>query len=199
MVKQSHAFKGYVSSYNVKILNSSNPELQPKDTESEIQNKLTDLLSELKGFKFVITLVLEFKKIQSDDKTLQGTFYSNSKAETIINLSDIDDVFKSIYITAISNIQKSLGQGSGWIIDSVIDNNVNVSKYNIIAGSSYIKLPKELDHLRKCLNNIQNIADNECFKWCLKWCLHFADRKLARITKADKDFAKRLDFNEIKF
>ena len=113
MTKQSHAFKGYISSYNVKILNSSNPELQPKDTESEIQNKLTDLLSELKGFKFVITLVLEFKKIQSDDKTLQGTFYSNSKAETIINLSDIDGVFKSIYITVISNIQKSLGQGSG--------------------------------------------------------------------------------------
>ena len=35
--------------------------------------------------------------------------YSNSKAETITNESDIDDVFKSIYITIISNTQKSLG------------------------------------------------------------------------------------------
>ena len=32
---------------------------------------------------------------------------------------------------------------SGWIIDSVIDHNINISKYNPLAGSSYIKLPKE--------------------------------------------------------
>ena len=72
------------------------------------------------------TLVLKFKKIQSNDKTIYSTFYSNSKAETIINESDINEVFKSIYITIISDIQKSLGQGSGWIIDSVIDNNINI-------------------------------------------------------------------------
>ena len=30
-------------------------------------------------------------------------------------------------------------------------------------------------------------------------CLHPADQNPARITKADKDFAKRLDFKDIKF
>ena len=47
-------------------------------------------------------------------------FCSSSKAETIINESGIDNVLKSIYTTIITNIQKSLGKGSGWIIDSVI-------------------------------------------------------------------------------
>ena len=51
-------------------------------------------------------------------KTLYSTFYSNSKARTIINEGDIVDVLESIYITIISNIQKSLRQGSGWITDS---------------------------------------------------------------------------------
>ena len=123
-------------------------------------------MSDLNGFKLVTTLVLEFEKIQSDDKTLYCIFYSKSKSETIINESNIDDVLKSIK-HIISNIQKSLGQGSGWIIDSVIDHNINGSKYNPLAGSSYIILPKELKHLRKGLINIQNIDDNECFKWCL--------------------------------
>ena len=86
-------------------MNSFNPELQLKDTESAIRNKLTDLLSKLKSFKFVATLVLEFKKKKSDDKTLYGTFYSNSKVESIINESNIDDVFESIYSTIISNIK----------------------------------------------------------------------------------------------
>ena len=107
------------------------------------------------------TLVLKFKKIQSNDKTIYSTFYSNSKAETIINESDINEVFKSIYITIISDIQKSLGQGSGWIIDSVIDNNINIWKYNPLADSSYIKLPKELVHPRRSFINFQNIGDNE--------------------------------------
>ena len=48
-------------------------------------------MSELKGFKFVAILVLVLKKIESDDKTKYGTFYSLSKAETIINESDFDD------------------------------------------------------------------------------------------------------------
>ena len=47
--------------------------------------------------------------------------------------------------------------------------------------------------------NIQNIDDNECFKWCLVRYLNPADHHPARITKADKDFAKRLDFKDIKF
>ena len=63
------------------------------------------------------TLVLVSKKSENEDKTKYGTFNSHSKAETIINKSDIDDVFKSIYITIIPNIQKSLGKGLGYIID----------------------------------------------------------------------------------
>ena len=48
--------------------------------------------------------------------------------------------------------QKVLGKGSRWIIDLVIEHNINISKYNPLAGSSYIKLSKELDHPRKWLD-----------------------------------------------
>ena len=74
-------------------------------------------MTQLKGFKFVTTLVLVFEKIESEDKTKYDAFYSNAKAEIITNERDIDDVFESIYSTIISNIQKYLGKGSCWIID----------------------------------------------------------------------------------
>ena len=60
--------RGFATTYNVKIINSFNPELQLKDTESAIKNKFKKLLSELRGFKFMATLVLVFKKIQSEDE-----------------------------------------------------------------------------------------------------------------------------------
>ena len=120
-------------------------------------------MAKLKVFKFVTTLVLVFKKIESVDKTKYDNFYSSSKTKIIINEFDIDDVFKSIYTTHIKNIQKFLWKGSGWIIDSVIDHAIIISKYNSLAGSKYIKLPKELDYPKTGLIIIQNIDNNEYF------------------------------------
>ena len=76
----------------------------------------------------------------------------------MINESDIVLTIASIYSSIISNIQKSLGQGSGWIIDSFIDHNINILKFSPLGGSRPSK---------KGLNNIQNIDDNECFTWFL--------------------------------
>ena len=98
----------------------------------------------MRGFRYVTTL-----EIESDHERKNIIFYLNLKAETIINKSDIDDVFESVYIMIISNIQKSFEKGLRWIIDSVIDHIINISKYNPLAGSSYINLPKELDHPKK--------------------------------------------------
>ena len=85
----------------------------------------------------------------------------NSTAEIIVNESDIDDIFESIYSTIISSLEKSLEIGSSWIIDSVLDHIINILRYNPLAGSSYMKLLKELNHLKNVLINIPNIDDNE--------------------------------------
>ena len=47
--------------------------------------------------------------------------------------------------------------------------------------------------------NIQSIEDNECFKWSIVRCLNPVDHNPRRITKADKEFVKKLDFKYIKF
>ena len=72
---------GYGNTYNAEILNFFNPKIQLKDTESVINNKLTEL---------VATLVLEFEKIGQDYETKYSTFYLATKAETIILESEID-------------------------------------------------------------------------------------------------------------
>lgn len=61
------------------------------------------MLNKLRGFKFVITLVLKFKKkTVKKDKTKYTTFYLNLKTVTIICNADIDSIFKSIYSMIIS-------------------------------------------------------------------------------------------------
>ena len=62
-----------------------------------------------------------------------------------------------------------------------------------------MKLTKELDHPRKGLINIENVDDNECFKWLLVGHLNPTDLDPPRLTKADKDFVKTLNFKNINF
>ena len=71
--------KVLASNYNIEILNSFNPEVQLKDTESAIKSKLIKLLALLKGFKFVTTLVLVFKKIE-ENKIKYNNFYVKLKS-----------------------------------------------------------------------------------------------------------------------
>ena len=70
--------KGFASTYNFEVLNSFNPELQLEDTESAIKSKLTDLLTQLKGFKLLKILVSVFNKIESEDKTKYDNYFSCS-------------------------------------------------------------------------------------------------------------------------
>ena len=77
--QREYAFKGYASIYNVEILNYLNPELQLKDIESSIKSNVIQLLTQLKGFKLVATLVLVFKKIESEVKTKMTIFIQAQK------------------------------------------------------------------------------------------------------------------------
>ena len=46
LTKWEHAFKGFASTYNVKISNYFSPELKLKDTQSAIKSKLIELLTQ---------------------------------------------------------------------------------------------------------------------------------------------------------
>ena len=104
-------------------------------------------MTELRGFKFVTTLVLKLKKItKNDDETKYSTFYSSSESDIIINDTYIDDTPESIYSTIMSKIQKPIGKSSSWVIDSMINHTIDILKCKPVNGSRY---PKESDYPRK--------------------------------------------------
>ena len=90
-------------------MNSFNPELQLKNTEFAIKHELKNMLNKLRDFKFVRALVLKLKKKTktNKDETKYSIWYSNSKAETTIHNTDIDnvfEVFEATYSTIMTKI-----------------------------------------------------------------------------------------------
>ena len=77
---------------------------------------------------------------------MYSTFYSDSKSDMLINSTDIDDTFESVYGTIISKIQQPLEKGSNWVIDSMIDRNIDRLKCKPVNGGKY---PKRLHLPRK--------------------------------------------------
>ena len=77
-------------------MSSFTPELQLKDTESTIKNKLKAICSmNPLRFKSVTILVLKFKEIEDDDRQY-GIFYLSLRTEIIINDMDTDDTLESV-------------------------------------------------------------------------------------------------------
>ena len=89
-------------------------------------------------------------------------------------------------------------EGSGWIIEGIHNQYLNVSSYSPLIGSTFIELSNELKHLKKGLINIQN-DDNKCFLWCHVRHLNPIGKNPQRIIKKGKEFANNLNYESINF
>ena len=61
VMKTDQAFKGYAMSYKVEIIEKKDPILQLEASKLSIKNLFSDLLNELKGFKYQITVEVLLK------------------------------------------------------------------------------------------------------------------------------------------
>lgn len=136
---------------------------------SSLYELLVTELEEMKGLKFMETLVVTFEKELNDNFTYK-TAYFNSKTKTITTTAqfvleggNFVEQVRAAQEEILHTVGVWISEGSGWTIDSVGKHYVNISKYQPLRGSSYLKLPEELQNPRKGLVNIKNI-DNECFR-----------------------------------
>ena len=138
-----------------------------------------DLLIELKGFKYQNTLAVLLSKAKNSGEIEYSPVYFNSLTKTVINNKfSLDQSFQEI----IYRLENWISNGSGWIVEEIISQYLNISSYLPLSGSTYIKLPVELRHPMKGLINIEN-NDNKGFLWCHARHLNLDDVKLNRITK----------------
>ena len=95
-------------------------------------------------------------------------------------------------------IENWINERSGWIIESIKAQYVNISVYSPLIGSTYIELPDKLKNPMKDLINIKKIS-NKCFLWCHIRHLNPLDKNPQRITKEDERMINDIDYEGIKF
>ena len=84
-----------------------------------------------------------------------------------------------------------INEGSGWIVESIESQCINVSIYRPLSGSSYMNLYVELRSSKKGLINIKS-KDQKCFLWCHVRHINPLTEHSERITKKDKKLVKHI-------
>ena len=141
-----------------------------------------DLLNKLKGFKYKITVEVLLKKYKHNGKIDFRPVYFNSVTKAVTNhIFKLEKSFEEI----LYMIDVSINNGSGWIIELIESQYINVSTYRPLSGSSYMDLPIELKRPRKGLINIKN-KDKKCFLWCHVRHINLLNKRPERILKNDK-------------
>ena len=88
-----------------------------------------------------------------------------------------------------------INEGSGWIVESIESQYINISTYRPLPGSSYMNLPIELTNPKKGQINIKN-KDSKCFLWCHVRHINPSKEHRERIRKIDKKLVKHFTNSE---
>ena len=194
-VKNKTAFNSYAQSSKIEIVHKRDIVVQLKASKISIAKLFKDLLIELKGFKYQVTLAVLLSKVKNSGETEYSPVYFNSLTKTVINNKfKLNQSFQEI----IYRLENWISHGSGWIVEEIISQYLNLSSYLPLSVITYIKLPVELNHPVKGLINIKN-NDNKCFLWCHVRRLNLGGVKLERITKKGKEIAGELNYRGVHF
>ena len=146
VIKTNHAFRGYAVSYKVEIIEKKDPIKRLEASKSSITNLFSDLLNETKGFKYQITLKLMLKIFKPNEEIEFRPVYFNSTAKTMINHEfSLENAFQEI----LYKIDNWINEGSGWIVELIESQYIDVSTYRSLSGISYVKFPAELRSSKK--------------------------------------------------
>ena len=112
IVKNKTAFSGYVQSYKIEIVDKRDVIVKLNASEISIKELFKDLLIELKGFKYQITLAALLRKMKYSGEVEYSPVYFNFLTKAVIN-------FNKFSQEIIHRLENWISHGSGWIVEEI--------------------------------------------------------------------------------
>ena len=135
VIKTNHAFRRYAISYKVELVEKTDPIKQLEASKSSFKDLFNDILNETKGFKYQITLKVILTKYKGTEIEFAPVCF-NLATKTVMNYKfSLENAFQEI----LYRIDNWINEGSGWIVELIESQYINISTYRSLSGSSYVK------------------------------------------------------------
>ena len=129
VIKTDKAFSGCARSCKVEIVERKDPIVQLEASKLSIKNLFSNLINEIKGFKCQITVKVLLKKYKPNGEIEFTPVYFNSLTKLVINHRyKLNKSFQEI----LYRIDAWINEGSGWIVESIESQYINVSTYKFL-------------------------------------------------------------------
>lgn len=187
------ALKGFVTSYRIEGIKGIDPRTFLHDNQDRV---LKLIRKREKPIKMKLLLEIVFQKM-GNTEMFYSYGYFHSEIVIITEATNVEEEYEKLVQNILEKIEVYQHRGSGWIFESISKLDIHIDKYQPIAATSYVELPKELKDKRAVIN-VEN-EDNQCFKWAITSCLFPAKRDGERISKTMKSNAKKLNWDGLEF
>ena len=169
------------------------PEVYLYDVEEGVK-KMVDEVKKSKKVSMNLSCVLEKEDAKTGNK-MEDTF--GSRSETKVVTLQLGDAYGEMRDRMLENLAKFQRNGSGWRLKSIYGLEIKITKYNLLSGSGYSKLPPFIVK-KNTVINMRN-DDTQCFKWAVTRALNPVDRNPNRIINELKKQTEKYNWEGISF
>jgi hypothetical protein len=141
-----------------------------EEKRERIKSILHNELVTKKCIKFNLTLEIV---LQAGDGHVSDWGIKTDSVSLFVS-SPKDEIITELYNKILHKLDDDVVEKSGWTVITVENIILKSTKYEPLAGSSYIPLPRWIDNKRAVINP-QNTTDNQCFKWSILSAFHGGD------------------------
>ncbi|XP_060525076.1 uncharacterized protein LOC132701296 [Cylas formicarius] len=134
------------------------------DSRPIFQQKISQILKKFLLLKVNTTFCGEFIKAKNDVQGEVDVKYL-STGNAVVDLgTELNDWFvENVQDKILNQMSEFQERDSGWALNNIIYLEININKFEMGNGSSFVELPKEIANKRACIN-IRN-DDQACFYW----------------------------------
>ncbi|XP_060528400.1 uncharacterized protein LOC132703267 [Cylas formicarius] len=171
-IKQRVLWEQIVSCFQGRVLTGVIINLKHKDEQQFLNDclvifkkKISKILKQASPMlKVNATFCGEFIKRKSDDQDVTDVKYISTKNAVIDLGTDLNEWFvENVKIQILNKLSEFQERDSGFALQKILYLEININKFEVGNGSSYIELPPEIKRKNACIN-IQN-NDEACFYW----------------------------------
>ena len=156
-----------------------------KDTKNDIHDIIVEELGVRRALKFYLTVCPQLSRSDPDGNEAISTPYLCSLPSIVLESSDILGHLDEAGDRIKELLEIHEGQGSGFKLDSILDCQLSIAKYDIVGGSMHTPLPKYIQS-KNATVNIKN-KDDKNFLYCLSYIRKPVVEHAQRSSKYVKD------------
>lgn len=175
------AFKSRIRTGVITNLKHKDAKRFLEDCEALFRRRINNTFKKYEAVKVNVNFCGEFQILSASKIQTEHKYFTRPNAPILKNTNIKEWFIKNVIELIMRELEEFQERDSGWALVNVVNLGVNINQYTAQLGSSFIKLPPQIERKQACINVKNN--DDACFAWAVMSALHPVEKDPQRVSK----------------